>query len=57
MDLEKILEVFERNNIKFNILVENKKILEIRPKGKNIDIEIFNIEDAKKLIKGLKWRD
>jgi hypothetical protein len=57
MDLEKILEVFERNNIKFNILVENKKILEIRPNGKNIDIEIFNIEDAKKLIKGLKWRD
>ncbi|MFH1774541.1 MAG: hypothetical protein ABH874_06245 [Methanobacteriota archaeon] len=57
MDLEKILEVFERNNIKFNIFVENKKILEIRPNGKNIDVEIFNIEDAKKLIKGLKWRD
>jgi len=57
MDLEKILEVFEQNDVKFNVLVENKKILEIRPKGKNIDIEIFNIEDAKKLIKGLKWKD
>ena len=54
MDLEKILEAFEQNNVKFNVFVENKKILEIRPKGKNIDIEIFSIEEAKKLIKELK---
>lgn len=56
MDLEKILEAFEKNNVKFDILLENKKILEIRPKGKSIDIEIFNIEDAKKLTKVL-WKD
>ncbi len=56
MDLEKILEVFEQSNVKFNVLVENRKIFEIRPKGKNIDIQIFSVEDAKKLIKEL-WKD
>lgn len=56
MNLEKILEAFEGSNVKFDVLVENKKILEIRPKGKNIDVEIFSIEEAKKLIREL-WKD
>ncbi|MBI5252948.1 MAG: hypothetical protein HY930_00905 [Euryarchaeota archaeon] len=56
MDLDRMLEVFGQNNVKLNILVKDEKILEIRAKGKNIDIEICNIEDAKKLIKVL-WKD
>lgn len=57
MDAAKIIESLEKNNIKLHLVVQDKKILEVRAKDKSIDVEILDFEGVKNLIKEAKaWR-
>jgi hypothetical protein len=54
MDLAKVLQILEKNELKVNLVLEGRKIFEIRAKGKEIDLDILNIEDFKNLIKEIR---
>ena len=53
-NLEKALEVLGKRNLKLNLSQDGVELLELRTKGKNIDLEIKNRKEFKKLIKELK---
>jgi len=57
MDIASWISFFEENKIGLKLELEGMKVLEVRPKGKNLDIEIHDIAGLKKLKEELKkWR-
>lgn len=56
-DLLKALEILEKRNLKLNLSQDGVELLELRIDDKNIDLEIKNREEFKKLLKELKeWK-
>lgn len=57
MDFADLIFFFELNKVGVNLEVEGKKILEIRPNGKEVNVEIHDIVAMKKLNEELKkWK-
>ncbi len=57
LDLLKALESLEGRNLKLNLSQDSIELLELRINGKNIDVEIKDREEFKKLFKELKkWK-
>jgi hypothetical protein len=57
MDLSSWISFIEQNKVGFKLEAEGSKVLEVRPNGSNVDIEIFDIAGLKKLRGELKkWR-
>jgi hypothetical protein len=54
MDLLKFIEIIEKKELEINITLEGKRILDIKAKNKNIDIEIFDSEGFKNLVRELR---
>ncbi len=58
MDLEKWISFIDQNKVGLTLDVEGTKVLEIRPKEGDVDVEILDINLIKKLKKEIKkWRD
>ncbi len=58
MDISKMFEIVEENDIRLNVTVEDKKVFEVKTSDKNIDINILDAERVKSLIKELrKWKN
>ncbi len=58
MDISKMFEIVEENDIRLNVTVEDKKVFEVKTNDKNIDINILDAERVKSLIKELrKWKN
>lgn len=56
-NLLKALETLEKRNLKLNLSQDGVELLELRIDDKNIDLEIKNREEFKKLLKELKeWK-
>lgn len=56
-DFLKALESLEGRNLKLNLSQDSIELLELRINGKNIDVEIKDREEFKKLFKELKkWK-
>jgi len=56
-NLLKALEILEKRNLKLNLSQDGVELLELRINDKNIDLEIKNREEFKKLLKELKeWK-
>jgi hypothetical protein len=57
LDLLKALESLEGRNLKLNLSQDSIELLELRINGKNIDVEIKDREEFKKLFKEFKkWK-
>jgi hypothetical protein len=57
MDISKMFEIVEENDIRLNVVVEDKKVFEVKTNDKNIEINILDAERVKSLIKELrKWK-
>jgi hypothetical protein len=57
LDLFKALESLEERNLKLNFSQDGIELLELRINHKNIDVEIKDREEFKKLLKELKeWK-
>ena len=57
LDLFKALESLEGRNLKLNLSQDSIELLELRINGKNIDVEIKDREEFKKLFKEFKkWK-
>jgi hypothetical protein len=54
MDIIRLLEVLENSGARINLLIEGKRIFEIRTKDKSIDVEISDLERFKTLVKELR---
>ncbi len=56
-DFLKALESLEGRNLKLNLSQDSIELLELRINGKNIDVEIKDREEFKKLFKEFKkWK-
>jgi hypothetical protein len=57
MDIAGWISFIGENKVGLNLEVEGRKVLEVRPKGRDVDVEIHDIKDLKKLKGELKkWR-
>lgn len=57
MDIARWISFIEENKVGLNLELDGRKVLEIRPKGSDVDVEIHDIEGLKKLKGELKkWR-
>ncbi len=57
MDMAKMLESLEKNSIKVHLIMQDKKVLEVRAKGKSIDVEILDFEGVKSFLKEARsWK-
>lgn len=57
LDLLKALDSLEGRNLKLNLSQDSIELLELRINGKNIDVEIKDREEFKKLFKEFKkWK-
>ena len=57
MDLASWISFIEENKVGLNLELEGRRVLEVRPNGRNVDVEIHDIESLKKLKGELKkWR-
>lgn len=58
MDVASWISFLEHNRVGLQVEVEGTKVLEVRPNGKNVDIEIHDIKSLKKLREEAKrWRE
>ena len=57
MDLTSWISFLEENKVGLHLDVGGAKVLEVRPKGKNVDIEIYDLTRLKGLREEVKrWR-
>jgi hypothetical protein len=57
MDLASWISFVEQNKVGLQLDLEGTKVLEVRPNGKDVDVEIHDIGGLKKLKGELKkWR-
>jgi hypothetical protein len=57
MDIARWISFIEENKVGLNLELEGRKVLEVRPNGKSVDVEIYDIAGLKKLKGELKkWR-
>ncbi len=57
MDLATWISFIEQNKVGLQLEVEGLKVLEIKPNGKDINVEIYSIDGLKKLRGEFKkWR-
>ena len=54
MELGDLLKKLGEKDVKLNILIKEKKVLEVRGKEKEIDVEIVDIEGTKDLLRVLR---
>ncbi|MFQ5800893.1 MAG: hypothetical protein ACE5HH_04145 [Candidatus Hydrothermarchaeales archaeon] len=58
MDVASWISFLEHNRMGLQVEVEGTKVLEVRPNGKNVDIEIHDITRLKKLRGEVKrWKE
>ncbi len=57
MDIAAFIYFLEQKDVGIKLEMQGERIAEIRPNGKNIDIEIHDIDRFKSLLEGLKkWK-
>lgn len=57
MDIAGFISLLEQKDVGIKIEMHGERIAEIRPNGKDVDIEIHNLEEFKSLMGGLKnWK-
>jgi hypothetical protein len=57
MDLPAWISFIEQNKVGLQVDMEGTKVLEVKPNGKNVDVEIHDIGGLRRLKKELKkWR-
>lgn len=57
MDLTSWISFLDQNKVGLHLEVEGAKVLEVRPNGKNVDIEIYDLTRLKSLREEVKkWR-
>lgn len=54
LDLDRIISSLGNNDITLNLKIKGDKVCEIKPNGKEIDMEILEPEILKNFLKGLK---
>jgi hypothetical protein len=57
MDISAWIHLIEQNKVGLHLEMEGAKVLEVKPKGNEVDVEIHDIASLKKLRKEVKkWR-
>jgi hypothetical protein len=57
MDIARWISFIEGNKVGLNLELEGRRVLEVKPKGNDVDVEIYDIAGLKKLKGELKkWR-
>ena len=57
MDLTSWISFLEQNKVGLHLDVAGAKVLEVRPNGKNVDVEIYDLTRLKSLREEVKkWR-
>jgi hypothetical protein len=54
MELGDLLKKLGEKEVKLNILVKERKVLEVRGREKEIDVEIIDLEGTKDLVRALR---
>lgn len=54
MELGDLLKKLGEKDVKLNVLVGEKKVLEVRGREKEIDVEIVDLEGTKDLLRALR---
>jgi hypothetical protein len=54
LDLQEILAAFEKGDLRLNLHAGERKILEIRGREKNVDVEVLDPEGLRELIRALR---
>jgi|GEM_PF-3676102 len=58
MDVATWISFIEENKVGLNLELEGRRVLEVKPNGSSIDVEIHDIEGIKMLRGELKkWKD